>query len=182
MKKILFSLAAVALLASCSLLKGTSANNAAAPAASTTADAAAVSTTLTAGQAAGNALHALYTQYKADGKYDYKNINNAINATLLLANCADLPKNVKNAAYLKEFSQGLIASSAGLVTQSNVNAVTNNLTTIATEYAQGVAEKTAASETAQKAAATTNTVAEKLATAASTANSISSLLSLFGKK
>ncbi len=164
----------------CGMLKGGSTagtTNSTATTAATT-EAAAVSASVSAGQAAGNALNALYTQYKADGKYDYKNINNAVNATLLLANCADLPKNVKNTTYMSEFAQGLMASSAGLVTKSNVNTVTDNLTNLATEYA----EKVATSETTTKAASTANSIADKLTSAANTASSISSLLSLFSGK
>lgn len=184
MQKILLSLLAAAVLVSCSALRGTSAGSAA----GTTTTAPALSAATTSGQAVGNALRALYTQYKTDGKYDYKNVNNAINATLLLANISDLPKNMKNASYLKDFSQGLMGTSAGLVNQNNVTTVTDNLTTIAKEYATNVVDKAAekttekTAEVADKAASTTSTIADKLATAASTATSISSLLSLFGNK
>ena len=177
MKKLLFLCATTAVLASCGMTSGTSTG------ASSTSTATTVATTVSAatsaGQNTGNAIHLLYTQYKADGKYDYKNVNNAINAALLLANCADLPKNVKNSTYLKEFGQGLITSSAGLVTQQNVASVTDNLTTIASEYANTAAAKT--SEAANGVATTTGDISGKLQTAATTASSVASLLSMFGK-
>ena len=53
-----------------------------------------------AGQGAGNALQALYTQYKADGKYDYKNMQNILNTVTLVANCEGLKDNYKDKTYL----------------------------------------------------------------------------------
>ena len=129
---------------------------------------------VSAGQGAGNALQALYTQYKADGKYDYKNMQNVLNTVTLVANCEGLKDNYKDKTYLKEFGKGMIASSLGLVTQDNVTAVTNSLV-----------DMVKSNETVQNAATTAqntaNTAASYANTASQYASSISSLLSLFGK-
>lgn len=129
---------------------------------------------VSAGQGAGNALQALYTQYKADGKYDYKNMQNVLNTVTLVANCEGLKENYKDKTYLKEFGKGMIASSLGLVTQNNVQTVTNSLVDMvkANETVQNATSKV--QEGANSAASYANTAAQY-------ASSISSLLSLFGK-
>ncbi len=124
------------------------------------------SAAVNAGRTAGTSILGLYNQCKADGKYDYKNFNNISNTILLLANCADLPNNVKDKAYMKEFGQGMMLSAVGLITEENVEAVTGNLVNIAGQYAD-------------KAAEATSSVADKLTTAAQTASAISSMLMLF---
>ena len=112
----------------------------------------------------------MYNQYKADGnKYDYKNLNNIINTLQLVSACEGLKDNKSNKEYLKSFGKGMLASAAGLVTESNVNQVTNTLTDMVVN-----------NPTVTSAA---TTAADKLNTAAQTASSISSILSLFsGKK
>jgi hypothetical protein len=130
---------------------------------------------MSAGQGAGNALLALYNQYKADGKYDYKNLQNAMNTVTLVANCEGLKDNYKDKTYLTEFGKGLIASSLGLITQNNVTTVTNSLVDMVKN-----------SETVQNVSAqaqnTANQAASYAGTAAQYASSISNLLSLFGNK
>jgi hypothetical protein len=127
---------------------------------------------VSAGQGAGNALQALYTQYKADGKYDYKNMQNILNTVTLVANCEGLKENYKDKTYLKEFGKGMIASSMGLVTQNNVQTVTNSLVDMVktNETVQNATSKV--QEGANSAASYANTAAQY-------ASSISSLLSLF---
>ena len=130
---------------------------------------------MSAGQGAGTALQALYTQYKADGKYDYKNMQNILNTVTLVANCDGLKENYKNKTYLKEFGKGMIASSLGLVTQNNVSTVTNSLVDMlkSSETVQNLSSQTQS---------TANQAAQYANTAAQYAGSISSLLSLFGGK
>lgn len=128
-----------------------------------------------AGQGAGNAILALYNQYKADGnKFNYKNTQNILNTVTLVANCEGLKDNYKDKTYLSEFGKGMIASSLGLVTKDNVNTVTNSLV-----------EMVKSNETVQNAASsaqsTANTAASYANTAAQYASSLSSILSLFGK-
>ena len=172
MKKIFFVAAVAMMVASCGMLKGnSSSSNESQPVATNTAIADAVN----AGQGAGNALLALYNQYKADGnKYDYKNMQNILNTVTLVANCEGLKTNFKDKTYLTDFGKGLVASSLGLVTKNNVNTVTNSLVTMMKD------NETVQSAT-QTAQSTASSVAEYANTAAQYAGSISSILSLFGK-
>ena len=127
-----------------------------------------------AGQGAGNAIQALYAQYKADGKYDYKNMQNILNTVTLVANCEGLKDNYKDKTYLKEFGKGMIASSLGLVTQNNVETVTNSLVEMVKSNETVQNATTKVQECASSAASYANTAAQY-------ATSIGSLLSLFGK-
>jgi len=174
MKKSILLIATAIAMLSCSALKGTSSQTAATQ--STTASKPAQTSALTgnstamgAGQNAGSALLALYEQYKADGnKYDYKNLNNIINALQLVSACEGLKDNKDNKSYRSEFGKGMIASALGLVTQKNVNSVTSTLTDMV------VSNPTVTS--------TASTAADKLQTAAQTASSISSILNMFAGK
>ena len=179
MKKIILFAAAI-MMAGCGFMqKSTSSNTASQQPATTTTTTSTTSTAsnaaTTAGQGAGNALQALYTQYKADGKYDYKNMQNVLNTVSLVANCEGLKDNYKNKTYLTEFGKGLIASSLGLVTKDNVNTVTNSLVDMVKTNETVQNATTKAQETANTAAGYANTAAQY-------ASSIGSLLSLFGNK
>ena len=175
MKKIMIFVAAAMMMTGCGMLK----NNASSNTTTTTTPAATTGTTVNAqnaGQGAGNALLALYNQYKADGnKFDYKNMQNALNTVTLIANCEGLKSNYKDKTYLKDFGKGLIASSLGLVTQNNVETVTNSLVEMvkSSETVQNTA--TAAKKTAHTAAGYANTAAQY-------AGALSTLLSAFGNK
>ena len=171
-KKNLFLMVAAALMVSgCSMLKGNSSNASSTQTAATTTTA---SNAMSAGQGAGNALLNLYNQYKADGnKFDYKNMQNALNTVTLIANCEGLKTGYKDKTYLADFGKGLISSSLGLVTQNNVESVTNSLVTM-------VKDNEKVQSAAQTAQSTANTAAGYANTAAQYAGSISSLLSLFG--
>lgn len=174
MKKAFLVVAAAVLMSACGFLKnsttGASSNQTTTQTATTTTPANAQS----AGQGAGNALLALYNQYKADGnKYDYKNMQNMLNTVTLIANCEGLKDNYKDKTYLSEFGKGMIASSLGLVTQNNVENVTNSLVTMVKN-----------SETVQNATQSVqsgaNTAAGYANTAAQYAGALSTLLSAFG--
>ena len=175
MKKIMIFVAAAMMMTGCGMLK----NNASSNTTTTTTPAATTGTTVNAqnaGQGAGNALLALYNQYKADGnKFDYKNMQNALNTVTLIANCEGLKSNYKDKTYLKDFGKGLIASSLGLVTQNNVETVTNSLVDMvkSSETVQNTA--TAAKNPANTAAGYANTAAQY-------AGALSTLLSAFGNK
>ena len=175
MKKIMIFVAAAMMMTGCGMLKNNASSNTATP----TTPAATTGTTVNAqnaGQGAGNALLALYNQYKADGnKFDYKNMQNALNTVTLIANCEGLKSNYKDKTYLKDFGKGLIASSLGLVTQNNVETVTNSLVDMvkSSETVQNTA--TAAKNTANTAAGYANTAAQY-------AGALSTLLSAFGNK
>lgn len=178
MKKLFLMTAVAIMVASCGMLKNNSSSN---TTSNTTAQPATTTTTTQtsatdAGQGAGNALLALYNQYKADGnKYDYKNMQNVLNTVSLIANCEGLKSNLKNKTYLSEFGKGMIASSLGLVTKSNVETVTNSLVNM-------VKESETVQNATEKAQSTASTAANYAATAAQYAGAISSLLSAFGGK
>ena len=160
--------AATVMLASCGFTQSSTTSNTSAQSTAKTTTSSST-TALSAGQGAGGALNALYAQYKADGnKYDYKNLNNIINSLQLVSACEGLKDNKSNKEYLKSFGKGMLASAAGLVTESNVNQVTNTLT-----------DMVVSNPTVTGAA---STAAEKLNTAAQTASSISSILGLFAGK
>ena len=172
-KQITLLLAAAMLMTGCGMMKRTTVS-VDQPANNTTATTAAPATATSAGQGAGTALLNLYNQYKADGnKYDYKNMQNILNTVTLVANCEGLKTNFKDKTYLKDFGKGMIASSLGVVTQNNVESVTNSLVTMVKE-----------SETVQNATTTAqntaNTAAGYANTAAQYAGALSSLLSAFG--
>ena len=176
MKKVFIMAVAAAVLAGCGFMKNSTSNASSNTVQSTTASSQSGNAAVTAGQGAGDALLKLYNQYKADGnKYDYKNMQNVLNTVTLVANCEGLKENYKDKTYLKEFGKGMIASSLGLVTQDNVETVTNSLV-----------DMVKSSETVQTAASqaqnTANTAAGYANTAAQYAGALSSLLSAFGGK
>lgn len=79
------------------------------------------------GANAGLALLGLYTQYKADGKLDFKNVNNINNLLTLASNIKGLDKLTEKAPFIS----GLISGSKNLVNQKNSNTVVNSLTSLA---------------------------------------------------
>lgn len=178
MRKIILFATAL-MMAGCGFMQNSASSNQQAAAnnqqATTTTAAQTSNAAMSAGQGAGNALLALYNQYKADGKYDYKNLQNAMNTVTLVANCEGLKDNYKDKTYLTEFGKGLIASSLGLITQNNVTTVTNSLVDMVknSETVQNVSSQ---------AQNTANQAASYAGTAAQYASSISNLLSLFGNK
>ena len=168
MKKVIL-VAAVALLGltACSTLTGTTPSTS-----SSTTNAFTGATTMTGvnqndGQAAGAALRALYAQYKADGKYDYTNLNNAMNAIQLVKSCQNLKNNAKDSDYWKSFATGLILGSNNLVTEKISDTVTEQLNTLV----QNV-------DTSKMESASNSTISA-IQSASETASSISNILSLF---
>ena len=174
-----FLMAAVMMMAGCGFMKNSTSSNTtstAQPAATTTTTTQNSNAAMSAGQGAGNALMNLYSQYKADGnKYDYKNMQNVLNTVTLVANCEGLKENYKNTSYLKEFGKGMVASSLGLVTQDNVEQVTNSLV----DMVKNSETVQTATQTAQN---TANTAAGYANTAAQYAGALSTLLGAFGGK
>lgn len=139
MKKILVCMLAAMTLLSCSSLKSGSTTTTA-----TTAGSSAVSSSSN-GAAAGKALRNLYTNYKAAGKFDYKDLNNIMNALQLVSSCKDLKNNAKNTSYWSSFAEGLISGSENLVTEQISNTVTTQLADLAgkidTEKVENTAEQ-----------------------------------------
>ena len=182
-------MAAVLMMAGCGFMKNSTTNNttATAPAAATTTTAnTASNAALIAGQGAGSALQALYAQYKVDGKYDYKNLQNIMNTMTLVSNCEGLKDNFKDKMYLAEFGKGLIASSLGLVTQNNVQTVTNSLVDMVknSETLKNAQNQTtqAVQTAATQAQSTASQAATYANTAAQYAGALSSLLGAFSGK
>ena len=91
------------------------------------ATATSVSAATSNGQAAGVALKALYTQYKADGKLDMGNLTNLMNLTTLANNVQGLKGMSNKTDFYKEFATGLVMGSNNLVTQNNSNSIMNGL-------------------------------------------------------
>ncbi len=179
MKKIMIFVAATLIMAGCGFMKnstGSNQNSAVSSQSTTTTTAQSGNTAVSAGQGAGNALLALYNQYKADGnKYDYKNMQNILNTVTLVANCEGLKDNFKDKTYLKEFGKGMIASSLGLVTQNNVETVTNSLVDMVKNSETVKNATTQAQSTASTAAGYANTAAQY-------AGALSTLLGAFSGK
>jgi len=184
MKKIILMVAAAVLMTSCGLTKSSSTGT-------TTAQTPTMSTSstsaLSAGQGAGSALQALRAQYVLDGnKFDYKNMQNILNTVTLMANCEGLKTNYKDREYLKEFGKGMIAGSLGLVSQNNVQTVTNSLVNMITSSQAAQTTQTKLQETASKTAETVSSAASSAAgyanTAAQYAGALSSLLGAFSGK
>lgn len=89
-----------------------------------------VSTATTDGQAAGVALKALYTQYKADGKLDMGNLTNLVNLTTLATNVQGLKGQSNKSTFYIDFAKGLILGSNNLVNESNSSTVMTGLTNL----------------------------------------------------
>ena len=176
MKKVLLVAAAAMLMTGCGMMQNNAGTNAPASTTTPTTTTQAAPNAMNAGQGAGTALLSLYNQYKADGnKYDYSNMQNVLNTFTLISNCQGLKANYKDQEYLKGFGKGLIASSLGLVTQNNVQTVTNSLVDIvknseSVQHISGQAQNTATS------------ISQYANTASQYAGALSTLLSAFSQK
>ena len=112
------------------------------------------------GQACGTAVQGLYSSYHNSGTIDLSNANNLNNALALATAYSTLKQHKGDQAYRKAFTTGLIASSAGLITQANASAFVDKL--LATS---GLA----------------NLNTEKVTQTAATAAAVISLLKVLGK-
>ena len=150
MKKILYSIIAGLVLASCGSMAPTTNNSAAAPApapaqtTTTTAPSAsqvessvkdainsAVATnnsaSFNAGSQSGVALKALYNQYKLDGKLDLSNLSNVANILNVAAQAQQIKNAEKGSVNYTDFSKGLVEGSTGLISDINADAVVEGL-------------------------------------------------------
>lgn len=141
-------------------VKGTTETTATETSATTAAETA--STATVDGKAAGVALRALFTQYKADGKFDMGNLNNLLNLTSLANNIQGLKGQTNKGAFYKDFASGLVMGSNNLVTEQNTTSVMDGLTNLVNNVDL--------SGLTQKAEETQATVAEKVASATTKAN------------
>ena len=141
-------------------VKGTTETTATEASATTATETA--STATVDGKAAGVALRALFTQYKADGKFDMGNLNNLLNLTSLANNIQGLKGQTNKGAFYKDFASGLVMGSNHLVTEQNTTSVMDGLTNLVNNVDL--------SGLTQKAEETQATVAEKVASATTKAN------------
>lgn len=198
MKKILYSIIAGLVLASCGSMAPTANNSAATPApAPAPAPAQTTTTTATpsasqvessvkdainnavatnnsesylAGQQSGVALKALYAQYKVDGKLDFSNLTNVANIMNVAAQAQKIKDAEKGSVNYTDFSKGLVEGATGLISDINADAVVEGLK-------QAVSSKVDTEKV--------NEVSDKAQTAAtniaSTASSITDIIKLFQK-
>lgn len=140
-------------------VKGTSTETTTTPATETPAET--VTAATANGKAAGGALRALYTQYKADGKMDMANLTNLMNLATLASNVQNLKGQTSKGAFYKDFAAGLVLGSNNLVTTENSNSVMNGL--------QNLVNNVDLSSLTQKAESTASNVNEKISDASSKA-------------
>lgn len=133
---------------------------------STTTTETTTTTATTNGQAAGAALKALYTQYKADGKLDMGNLTNLMNLTTLATNVQGLKGQSDKGTFYKDFASGLVLGSSNLVTSTNSTSVMSGLTNLVENV--DLSGLTASAE--EKAQSAASTLTEKLAGASDKAN------------
>jgi hypothetical protein len=112
------------------------------------------------GKQAGIALKALYTQYKADGKFDMTNLNNLMNLTKLSNNIKGLKGKSNKSSFYKDFLSGLIIGSDNLVNKNNSTEVMNGLTDLINVDVSGLTQKT--KETQSKATEVLSAVSDIL--------------------
>ncbi len=79
------------------------------------------------GQSCGSAVQGLYGAYKNTGTIDLTNTTNLNNALALATAYTNLKNNKDNTEYRKAFTTGLVASSAGLITQAAASGFVDKL-------------------------------------------------------
>ena len=182
MKKILYSVIAGLVLASCGSMAPTANNSAAttpapAPAQTTTTTPSASqvessvkdainsavatnnSASFLAGSQSGVALKALYNQYKLDGKLDLSNLSNVANILNVAAQAQKIKNAEKGSVNYTDFSKGLVEGATGLISDIDADKVVDTLkesvnSKIDTEKVTEATDKTqtAATNIAQTAA------------------------------
>ena len=128
----------------------------------------------TAGQQSGVALKALYTQYKADGKLDFSNLNNLLNMVNLSAQVQKITKAEKGTVDYSEFGKGLVAGSVNLVNEVNQAQVVEVLT-----QQLGNIDTSKITEVAGQAQTTVNNVTESINSVKEASSSVMEIINLF---
>lgn len=105
------------------------------------------------GQTCGTAVQGLYKSYKNSGTIDLTNSTNINNALALATAYTNLKNNKSDSNYRKAFTNGLIASSAGLITSANATQFVDKL--LATSGLSGLNTQNI-TQTASTAAAIVN--------------------------
>lgn len=164
-------------------VKGTTTETTATEASATTATETA-STATVDGKAAGVALRALFTQYKADGKFDMGNLNNLLNLTSLANNIQGLKGQTNKGAFYKDFASGLVMGSNNLVTEQNTTSVMDGLTNLVNNVdLSGLTQKaeTAQATVAEKVASATTKANTAVTNATEIASAVTNILNIFKK-
>lgn len=164
-------------------VKGTTTETTATEASATTATETA-STATVDGKAAGVALRALFTQYKADGKFDMGNLNNLLNLTSLANNIQGLKGQTSKGAFYKDFASGLVMGSNNLVTEQNTTSVMDGLTNLVNNVdLSGLTQKaeTAQATVAEKVASATTKANTAVTNATEIASAVTNILNIFKK-
>ena len=125
-----------------------------------------VSAATSNGQAAGAALKALYTQYKADGKLDMGNLTNLMNLTTLATNVQGLKGQSNKSAFYMDFAKGLVLGSNNLVTENNSTSIMSGLQNLVNNV--DLSGLTASAQ--DKAQSAASSIADKLTGASEKAN------------
>ena len=154
----------------------------------TTAPATETTTATTAatsnGQAAGVALKALYSQYKADGKLDMGNLTNLMNLATLATNVQGLKGQTDKGSFYKDFAAGLVLGSNNLVNTTNSTSIMSGLQNLVNNV--DLSGLTAKAEDSQAALTEKLTNASAKATTAvenatEIAGAVTNILNLFKK-
>lgn len=154
----------------------------------TTAPATETTTATTAatsnGQAAGVALKALYSQYKADGKLDMGNLTNLMNLATLATNVQGLKGQTDKGSFYKDFAAGLVLGSNNLVNTTNSTSIMSGLQNLVNNVdlsgltAQAEDSKAVLTEKLTNASAKATTAVEN---ATEIAGAVTNILNLFKK-
>lgn len=163
-------------------VKGTTETTATEASATTATETA--STATVDGKAAGVALRALFTQYKADGKFDMGNLNNLLNLTSLANNIQGLKGQTDKGAFYKDFASGLVMGSNNLVTEQNTTSVMDGLTNLVNNVdLSGLTQKTEETQAtvAEKVASATTKANTAVTNATEIASAVTNILNIFKK-
>lgn len=125
------------------------------------------------GKAAGAALKALYSQYKADGKIDMSNLTNIMNIATLANNVKDLKGKTNKTDFYKDFASGLVMGSNNLVNNNNSTSIMNGLQSLVNNVDLSALQGKATTAAAKGTAALEN--------ANEIAESVTSILNIFKK-
>lgn len=134
------------------------------------------------GQAAGAALKALYTQYKADGKLDMGNLTNLMNLTTLATNVQGLKGQSNKGTFYKDFASGLVMGSSNLVTSDNSTTVMTGLTDLVENVdLSGLTQtaETATESITEKLTSATGKATTAVENASEIAGAVTNILNLF---
>ena len=80
------------------------------------------------GSSFGSSLLSLYSQYKQNGKIDFKNTSTLLQLAQLATSCSAIKENLKNKDFYSSFVQGAVIGSQQNISQNNAGGIINALT------------------------------------------------------